>query len=214
MLGYHRKKKLSVPCPQCRDMFSDLEVFYLHIGRHVEDILINQINSKRIQKFSAIVTSDSKTNGAMALSGPICNPSHLDLPSPTVKNSEKMTSTWLGSDLLSSTGQAASCSPFQSDFVQRGYDNSQEQFLVPQVSCVTAELPPEGTATKVPISDDFSPYPFGCLKNLTCLDTPVFGKSLCLLKSKSKETSKSQTNKDPSGDQSSSFRFNFYNQKI
>ena len=225
ILGYHRKKNLSVPCSQCGDMFSDLEVFYLHMSRHVEDIRINRMNNKRIHKFPATVTLESKTDGATSLSGPIFDPSPLGLPPPTVEQSGKITSTWLGSDLLSSTGQAASCSLFQSDFVQTGYSNSQEQeqirvasavqkkySIVPQVSsCGTSNLPPGGTASKVPKSDDFSPYPFGRPKNLTCLDNPVFGKSLSLLKSKSNEPSKSQTNKDPSGDKSSSFRFNFYN---
>ena len=211
MLGYHWKKKLSVPCSLCGDMFSDLEMLYLHMGRHVEERRLSRMIAKRIQKLPAIVSSDSKTNGAPALSGPVFDPSHLGLPITTVENS----STWLGSDLLSSTGQAASCSPLQSDFVQRldqrGYFDSQEHKR--WMSTVTSDIPPERTATasKVPKSDDFSPYPFGRPKNPTCQDKPVFGKSLSLLKSKSNETSKSQTNKDSSSDQSSSFRFNFYN---
>ena len=64
-------------------------------------------------------------------------------------------------------------------------------------------------ASEVPKSDDFSPYPFGSPKNQTGSDTPVFGKSLSLLKSKTNETSKSQTSKEPSSDQSSSIQFNF-----
>ena len=252
MLSYHRKKKLSVPCSECGVLFKDVAKFYHHMSRHAEEIRAGRCNARarRLQQISTTVTSQSTTGG-----GPVSASANLTpktpegLPIPTVeKRSLVKSSTWLGSDLLTSTGQAAlppvftlptassfdlpappetsqiSSSSVASTLISNkktitGEENSSvtpgwEKELFSKSIFPNSRDPPQNheIVSNIPASLT-SDFLFGRPNNQTNewkkgSDTPVFGKSLSLLKQKSKESSKSLC-KESSGDQRSPFPFNF-----
>ena len=227
MLSYHRKKKLSVPCSECGVLFKDVAKFYHHMTRHAEEIRAGRCNARdrRLQQISTTVTSQSTTGG-----GPVSASANLTpktpegLPIPTVdKGSLVKSSTWLGSDLLTSTGQAA-LPPVFTMPTASGIDlpAPPETSLISS-SAVASTLisykktPPQNHELVSNMPASLTPdFPFGRPNNQTNewkkgADTPVFGKSLSLLKQKSKESSRSLS-KEPSGDQRSPFPFNFYSE--
>jgi len=224
MLCYHRKKKLSVPCSECGVLFKDVAKFYHHMSLHVEEFRAGRCDARarRLQQISTTVTSQSTTGG-----GPVSASANLTpktpegLPIPTVeKRSLVKSSTWLGSDLLTSTGQAAVFTlPTASSF---DLPAPPETSLISS-SAVASTLisykktPPQNHELVSNMPASLTPdFPFGRPNNQTNewkkgADTPVFGKSLSLLKQKSKESSRSLS-KEPSGDQRSPFPFNFYSE--
>ena len=211
MLGYHRKKKFSVPCPECGDMFNNIDTFYFHMSRHVKEFKSCNARARNLQQISTTETTGGDSASASAnLKSP------KGLPIPTVeKGTSVKSSTWLGSDLLSSTGQAALPPVFTRPTV-----SSSDVPAPPQTSQISSSsvaftllrgIAGEENSSVTPgYEKDLvfnmlaSDFPFGDPNKQTNVvekswDTPVFGKSLSLLKQKSKETSKSQT-KEPSGD--------------
>ena len=259
ILSYHRKKNISVTCPYCVDLFSDLDTFYRHMITHIPDIrslnpsekplLPKSVNAsststnlKKLQKMSEKVAS--------ALSGPASAkptqkiPRARGLKIPTVSNSGKPISTWLGSDLLNSTGQAAfppgfSGTPGSNLIVSTPHISPQVvagwgRDLVPR-PCPSNEaggpavLPPLsapgwGSDVISPVSSSVKPVGWGqtvaqaytsnkevvtSVSTSGGSDTPVFGKSLSLLKSKSIETFNNQTNNVLRGSSDPSFAFRF-----
>ena len=248
MLCYHRKRKLSVPCSECGVLFKDVALFYHHMSRHVEEI-----RARGLQQISTSVTSHSATGGGpVSASANLTSKTPEGLPIPTVgKRSLVKSSSWLGSDLLTSTGQAAltpvftmptassfdlpappktyliSSSSVASTLISNkktitGEGNSSvtpgwEKELVPKSIFPKSRDPPQNheLVSNMPASLT-SDFPFGRPNNQTNVlkkgsDTPVFGKSLSLLKQKSEGSSKSLTN-EPSGNQMSPFPFNFYSE--